>query len=183
MGQGALRSQMDVRICFRVRERRDVDLILGQGMLTAGWQAHSLNAPGKFLISAPEHDTPRRARAYLVTDQAVTETASRHAPLRPRLDEVSRRALAERAARLPHATADEFGPEPEPDTEDGPAALLWAALCQAPQDGIPVADLVAATGRSHRWVNYRLKALADTGRAIQIKRGVWLPLHRDGDAQ
>ena len=65
MGQGALRSQMDVRICFRVRERRDVDLILGQGMLSAGWQAHTLNAPGKFLISAPEHDTPRRARAYL----------------------------------------------------------------------------------------------------------------------
>ena len=30
MGQGALRSQMDIRICFRVRERRDVDLILGQ---------------------------------------------------------------------------------------------------------------------------------------------------------
>ena len=58
MGQGALRSQMDVRICFRVRERKDVDLILGQGMLAAGWHAHTLNAPGKFLISAPEHDTP-----------------------------------------------------------------------------------------------------------------------------
>src|SRR5215813_1410454 len=72
MGSGAVRSQMDTRICFRVRERRDVDLILGQGMLTAGWHAHSLNAPGKFLVSAPEHTTPRRARAYLITDQAVT---------------------------------------------------------------------------------------------------------------
>lgn len=50
-------------------ERRDVDLILGQGMLAAGWLAHKLNAPGKFLISAPEYDTPRRAHAYLVTDQ------------------------------------------------------------------------------------------------------------------
>jgi DNA segregation ATPase FtsK/SpoIIIE, S-DNA-T family len=30
-----VRSQMDVRICFRVRERQDVDLILGQGMLAA----------------------------------------------------------------------------------------------------------------------------------------------------
>ena len=79
MGQGALRSQMDVRICFRVRERKDVDLILGQGMLTTGWQAHKLNAPGKFLISAPEHDTPRRARAYLLTDEAVSTTASQHA--------------------------------------------------------------------------------------------------------
>src|SRR5262249_22037682 len=30
MGQGAVRSQMDIRISFRVRERKDVDLILGQ---------------------------------------------------------------------------------------------------------------------------------------------------------
>jgi hypothetical protein len=59
MGKGAVRSQMDVRISFRVRERKDVDLILGQGMLTAGWHAHTLNAPGKFLVSAQEHDTPR----------------------------------------------------------------------------------------------------------------------------
>ena len=58
MGQGAVRSQMDVRICFRVRERTDVDLILGQGMLAAGWNAQTLNAPGKFLIAAAEHDTP-----------------------------------------------------------------------------------------------------------------------------
>ena len=57
MGQGAVRSQMDIRISFRVRERKDVDLILGQGMLSAGWHAHSLDAPGKFVISDPEHDT------------------------------------------------------------------------------------------------------------------------------
>jgi DNA segregation ATPase FtsK/SpoIIIE-like protein len=36
MGGGAVRSQMDVRVSFRVRERKDVDLILGQGMLAAG---------------------------------------------------------------------------------------------------------------------------------------------------
>src|SRR5208283_2749674 len=59
MGQGAVRSQMDLRICFRVREPRDVDLILGQGMLRAGWDAHNLNAPGKFLVSAPGHDRPQ----------------------------------------------------------------------------------------------------------------------------
>jgi len=33
----AVRSQMDVRICLRVRERRDVDLVLGQGSFNAGW--------------------------------------------------------------------------------------------------------------------------------------------------
>ncbi|MGH3611416.1 MAG: hypothetical protein ACRDRK_02095, partial [Pseudonocardia sp.] len=58
MGSGAARSQMDIRICLRVRERRDIDLILGQGMLAAGWHAHTLDAPGKFLLSTPEHHTP-----------------------------------------------------------------------------------------------------------------------------
>ena len=92
MGSGAVRSQMDVRICLRVRERRDVDLILGQGMLAAGWAAHTLNAPGKFLISTPEHTTPRRARAYRVDDQAVAAIAA--PPRRPTPH--ARRALAGR---------------------------------------------------------------------------------------
>jgi DNA segregation ATPase FtsK/SpoIIIE-like protein len=92
MGQGAVRSQMDLRICFRVREQRDVDLVLGQGMLKAGWNAHKLDAPGKFLISAPEHNIPRRARAYLVTDEAVSATSARHARIRRQLDSISRNA-------------------------------------------------------------------------------------------
>jgi hypothetical protein len=74
---------MDLRICFRVREPRDVDLILGQGMLRAGWDAHNLNAPGKFLISAPGHDRPKRARAYLLSDDAVAATAAHYAHHRP----------------------------------------------------------------------------------------------------
>ena len=94
MGQGAVRSQMDLRICFRVRERKDVDLVLGQGMLRAGWDAHNLNAPGKFLVSAPEHSTPKRARAYLLTDQLVADTATRYANSRPALDQESQRAIA-----------------------------------------------------------------------------------------
>jgi DNA translocase FtsK/SpoIIIE-like protein len=178
MGRGALRSQMDIRICFRVRERRDVDLVLGQGMLTAGWQAHKLNAPGKFLISAPEHDTPRRARAYLLTDQAIVQTAADHAPLRPELDEVSLRALTERPQGRPKAPGD----EPSAEAEDGPGALLWAALSRAPEDGVPTADLEAATGMSQRWVHYRLRALADAGRAIQVRRGYWRAASPEGDA-
>jgi FtsK/SpoIIIE family len=181
MGQGALRSQMDVRICFRVRERKDVDLVLGQGMLSAGWHAHTLNAPGKFLISAPEHDTPRRARAYLVTDQAVAQTASEHAPLRPDLDQVSLRALDERAQGQADRPESEPSQGPGQDSRTGPDALLWTALCLAPEHGVPVNDLVATTGMSHRWVNYRLRALADTGRAVQIKRGIWRATRPEGD--
>ena len=178
MGQGAVRSQMDMRVCFRVRERKDVDLILGQGMLAAGWNAHALNAPGKFLISAAEHDTPRRARAYLLTDQAVANTATL----------VRRSAAAPgpglgRRARHIHAERGPADPDDGPDWPDpagwrggtptaDPDALLWAALSIAPEQGVPVADLVAATGRSHRWVNYRLRALAESGQVIQVKRGM-----------
>jgi len=103
MGAGAVRSQMDLRICFRVREPRDVDLVLGQGMLRAGWDAHNLNAPGKFLISAPGHDTPRRARAYLLTDQVAAGTAAHYVGSRPGLDAESRRAIG--SARWPGTLA------------------------------------------------------------------------------
>ena len=176
MGQGAVRSQMDIRTCFRVRERRDVDLILGQGMLSAGWHAHTLNAPGKFLISAPGHDIPRRGRAYLLTDEAVRATAERYATTRPALDEVSQRVLTERPSEALGLETTGGGAG-----EDDPDAILWAALSFAPEDGIPVADLVAATGMSHRWVNYRLRALADSGQAIQLKRGMWRATTPGGD--
>jgi len=198
MGQGAVRSQMDLRICFRVRERKDVDLILGQGMLVAGWHAHTLNAPGKFLISAPEHGTPRRARAYLLTDDVVADTAACYAIQRPELDEVSRLAIEDRhatAATLP--TPAEPGPDapytpsdaPDDDEpEDGhresvdmPEAVLWAALSLAPDAGVSVPDLMTMTGMGRRWVYYRLQALAAEGRAIQVTRGMWQAVTAEDD--
>ncbi|TQS46176.1 FtsK/SpoIIIE domain-containing protein [Cryptosporangium phraense] len=62
MGNGAVRSQMDVRICLRVCERRDVDLVLGQGMLAAGWNAHTLDAAGAIPRRAPAIRLPARRR-------------------------------------------------------------------------------------------------------------------------
>ena len=198
MGQGAVRSQMDLRVAFRVRERKDVDLILGQGMLVAGWHAHTLNAPGKFLISAPEHTTPRRTRAYLLTDQGVADTAAHYANQRPGLDEVSRLAIEDKratAASLPAPT--ESGPdalntpsagrdgdgEPDDGGEPGnpPEAILWAALSLAPDAGISVPDLMTMTGMGRRWVYYRLQALAAEGRAIQITRGMWRAVAAESD--
>ncbi|MGI8330368.1 FtsK/SpoIIIE domain-containing protein [Actinomadura scrupuli] len=174
MGKGAVRSQMDVRVSFRVRERKDVDLILGQGMLTAGWHAHTLNAPGKFLISAPEHDTPRRARAYLLTDETVTDAAQQHSQLRPILDEVSRMAIDEAHAGV-HLHSEQPPSQKAEDGEqdDQPETLLWAMLTAAPAEGIPVPHLMKATGMSRPWIYQRLRSLADAGRVIQISRGRW----------
>ena len=183
MGHGAVRSQMDVRICFRVRERKDVDLILGQGMLAAGWQAHTLDAPGKFLVSAAEHGTPRRGRAYLITDEVVVTTAGLHADLRPPLDEISQQAIEDRNRTEPAAAAaDEIG-EPHgssPDIEDkhgraddDPEAILWAALSLAPDDGTTVPELMTATGMSRPWIYLRLRELAESGQVVQVSRGRW----------
>ena len=173
MGRGAVRSQMDVRICFRVRERKDVDLILGQGMLTAGWHAHTLNAPGKFLVSAAEHATPRRARAYLITDEAVAITAARHSPLRPPLDTVSRDSIRRALEPSPIAASD------DQRASGAPEKMLWAALSLAPDEGMTVPDLVQYTGMSRPWVYLRLRELLTAGQVVQVSRGRWRAVGSD----
>ena len=175
MGQGAVRSQMDLRICFRVREPRDVDLILGQGMLRAGWDAHNLNAPGKFLVSAPGHDRPKRARAYLVTDEVVVYTAAHYAGVRPVLDEESRRAVDYARwtrAQSPDAPA-QGNPQETEGTRDTTDSALWQALCAAPAEGWGTSELMRITGWKRTKLYRHLREYAETGRAIQVSRGHW----------
>jgi S-DNA-T family DNA segregation ATPase FtsK/SpoIIIE len=182
MGQGAVRSQMDTRICFRVRERKDVDLVLGQGMLNAGWHAHTLNVPGKFLVSAPEHTTPKRARAYLVADDDVARVVAYYGPRRPQLDDVSRGALDRDPAFAESApwylknvqpVADE--PENTPDSHDSNPleSVLWEALCRVPGTGADVAELMRMTGLGRSAVYKYLALLAGQGRAVKAGWGRW----------
>jgi DNA segregation ATPase FtsK/SpoIIIE, S-DNA-T family len=192
MGSGAARSQMDIRICLRVRERRDVDLILGQGMLAAGWHAHTLDAPGKFLISTPEHHTPRRARAYLLTDDDVSTIAARNQANRPLLDPLSQNAAdnhnAARPAPLivlsPRTTADEqtAAPAYHPARHDNPNIALWIALRRAPGHGLSIRDLMTATGMGRTWVYARLQEHTTAGRAVQVRRGRWVAASDTDDA-
>jgi S-DNA-T family DNA segregation ATPase FtsK/SpoIIIE len=163
MGGGALRSQMSVRVCLRVRERRDVDLILDKGMLTAGWHAHTLDAPGKFYVLADGHNQPRRARAYLVTDEHVRETVTRYADRRPDLDPLSRAAIDRPSRAL----------EPLTKAVDDPEQTLRTALDEAPDSGLTIHELIHATGMKRTWIYDRLQALATTGRARQVTRGRW----------
>ena len=165
MGQGAVRSQMDLRICFRVREQRDVDLVLGQGMLKAGWNAHKLNAPGKFLVSAPEHDIPRRARAYLVTDQMVAETSAWHSQIPRELDQISRNAML---AATPAGFQPQYG-----NPGQSPEEVLWAALRTAPDEGWEIGALMSLTGMTRTTLYRYLRDLVSDGRAYQVSRGRW----------
>jgi len=185
MGQGAVRSQMDLRICFRVRERKDVDLVLGQGMLRAGWDAHNLNAPGKFLVSAPEHDTPKRARAYLLTDQVVTDTAARSAGNRPSLDEESQRAILAPGNPRPlpeRNSGDDYGsPDADAESTTGSAEeTLWLALCMAPDEGADIGELMRVTGMSRPTLYRHLGQHARAGRAVQVSRGRWRATTTEG---
>ena len=104
----AVRSQMDIRICLRVREPRDADLILGQGSVNSGWHAHKLTKPGEFLISDPEHAMPERNRAYLLTDARRDYHAAQCAPLRPHSAPTGRHA-----------------PDHPGTAADGPGGYAW----------------------------------------------------------
>jgi DNA segregation ATPase FtsK/SpoIIIE, S-DNA-T family len=171
MGGNAVRSQMDVRLCLRVRERRDVDLILGQGSLAAGWHAHTLTQPGEFLISAPELTVPERARGYLITDEQVASQAARYArPAPAPVGGAGPPGSAQTAE--PRAPGEPVGDVAPAAAEDAHRAL-WAALCNAPDGGFPVSVLIRASGKSRSWVYGRLAELADQGRAVQVRYGSW----------
>jgi len=136
---------------------------------------------GKFLISAPEHTTPRRARAYLVTDDDVSRTAQHFAPSRPQLDDVSRAAIlghqAEPAAWCDTGDAQDDTGEPatDPDSQDmtTPEGALWLALYVAPEEGADIAELLRASGMTRPTLYRHLAQHARAGRAIQVTRGRW----------
>ncbi|WP_173078254.1 FtsK/SpoIIIE domain-containing protein [Phytohabitans rumicis] len=183
MTHNAVRSQMDIRICLRVRERRDVTLILGDGMLAAGWNAHKLDLPGKFLVSArePQFQVPRPARAYYITLRDINSI------------------VGEYGEYSPHTNADmpsEFDPDTYLVTDSGtepptaetfatpadvavidrpptPERVLLEALRNAPEEGVTVPELVAVTEKPRVWVYRRLKQLSDAGHAHQVTWGHW----------
>jgi S-DNA-T family DNA segregation ATPase FtsK/SpoIIIE len=184
MGEGsAIRSQMDVRFCFRVRERGDVDLIIGQGAYGAGWDATALDAPGKFLLSAPGHDAPRRGRVYLITDDQVQTVAARHA--RPQDQSAapgkedqpnethSRDGAADGADHGPLNLTAGGGDDRDDGAPVSGDVALWAALRAAGDDGLTIAQLMDATGRSRAWVYGRVRDHDRDGRITRTARGRW----------
>ncbi len=176
MGQGAVRSQMDLRICFRVREPRDVDLVLGTG-----------NAPGRMGCPQPQRarEIPRlraRARPAEASPRLPAHRPGRHrnrralrripATARPE----SRRAILAAANTRPVQDEDPANDGDTPEAGRPPTMAeqaLWMALCRAPLEGIGVGDLISATGMTRSTIYRHLRELARSGHVVQVSRGRW----------
>jgi len=172
-----LRGQLTTTICLRLREPRHVAMVLGDGMLAAGWSANRLTEPGQFLIHSPKHGTPRPARAYWLSDHAV-EDAVRRFGARPGLDTLSA-AAAEAPARGTHLDLEDDVPEPDDDTEqdfggatESDVAIL-SVLRAAPGRRLSTGALHDETGVSRATLHRRLTAMALSGAVVKLGHGLW----------
>jgi S-DNA-T family DNA segregation ATPase FtsK/SpoIIIE len=67
LGGGALRAQLTVRVCLRVTEPADGELILGRSKARLGYRPDLLDAPGKLLVwDPPDHTRPIPAKVLHV---------------------------------------------------------------------------------------------------------------------
>ena len=92
MGQGAVRSRSTPGSASASASARTLTSSSDKACSTRDGTLTPSTPPASS-FSAPEHTTPRCGRAYLINDQAVSETAARYAGERPELDDVSRHAL------------------------------------------------------------------------------------------
>ena len=108
---------------------------------------------------------------YLINDAQVTDAASAYAGRQP-------------AILLPARQAADFSeeepsqgwhrvPDDRTDTAADPDRLLLMVLCDAPEEGTTVAELVEITGMSRATVYRRLRTHADNGNAVQLGDGRW----------
>lgn len=74
LGSINVRTQVGTRICMRVRESADTNLILGSGSVADGWRAERLGPEGSLLLRASGYSLPRAGRAYWVADPQPPES-------------------------------------------------------------------------------------------------------------
>jgi S-DNA-T family DNA segregation ATPase FtsK/SpoIIIE len=197
LGGGALRAQLTVRVCLRVTEPADGELILGRGKAKQGYRPDLLDAPGKLLAwDPPDHTRPVPAKAYTLDRARIRQLAAAPGAV-PELDADSAAALAERfvpdqpppergTARQERTTPparerSQAGDEPlavlPEDAGDGdPLAALWAALREAGPRGAKVAELAHMVGRAKTWVYERLQELHRQGQVERAGHGRWRPI-------
>jgi S-DNA-T family DNA segregation ATPase FtsK/SpoIIIE len=194
LGSTEMRAQILVKVILRVERKGHVNVVLGEGKATSGWRAEEIDPakPGTFYLDAPGATTPSLARAWLITDHAVRDTAARYRTQRPRLDLASAQAAGTPPARATAVTGGTTGTSgtsgtgpaggttPNPSTSESaatqdrdPELLLAEAMVAAGADGVRAVELAEQIGMGRTWVYDKLKDLAARGRAEQVTRGRW----------
>jgi len=195
LGGGALRAQLTVRICLRVTEPRDGELILGQGKNRLGYRPDLLDAPGKLLLwDPPDHTRPIPAKVLHVDRARIPRLLAAAGPgAVPDLDPGTAAGITAAAqyetaasggdpARPPSAVASDgeppgqpadTAPIPTPAGVGDPLAALRTCLRAAGPRGAKVAELAAAIGRAKTWVYERLQDLVRTGEVERVGHGRW----------
>jgi S-DNA-T family DNA segregation ATPase FtsK/SpoIIIE len=208
LGGGALRAQLTVRVCLRVTELGDTDLILGRGRRQLGYRPDLLDAPGKLLIwDPPDHMRPIPAKVLHVDRARIPRVVAAAGPKAvPDLDPATAAGIAAAAGRCDptgsaadpaHQSSAVASPAPlgpMADTApipvlslsgDGdPLGGLLACLRAAGPRGARVAELAAAIGRAKTWVYERLQDLHRAGEVERARHGRWRltrPDALDGD--
>jgi hypothetical protein len=183
-----------VRVCLRVTEPADGELILGRGKAKQGYRPDLLDAPGKLLVwDPPDHTRPIPAKAYTLDRPRIRQlVTAAQAPV-PELDPDSAAALAERAVSdqpppepriapdgrttATHPERPQAPDEPtaviEPAGDRDPLAALLAALQDAGPRGAKVAELAHTVGRAKTWVYERLQDLHRQGQVERAGHGRW----------
>jgi S-DNA-T family DNA segregation ATPase FtsK/SpoIIIE len=172
LGSVDARTQMTARIALGVVEARDAELILGTGRLGAGWRPDRLSGLGYFLLLLPgQHEVPRPARAYWLTDETVRAAACRTGAQRSALDPASAAAASD--PQPPSTAVDVPAVEVLSPRRDDPDAALLAVLRSAPRGGLAAHELAARIGRSRSWTFDRLSFHTKAGRAVRLRHGRW----------
>jgi DNA segregation ATPase FtsK/SpoIIIE, S-DNA-T family len=163
----ALRGQLHTRVCMRVTEAGEVDMVLGRGFSGEGWRADRLlREPGTFLIfDPPEQVQPAPARCFLMSDSAVAAAVDACKGLRPQLDATTAAAVL---GSVDPSDPDEAGEELPQD----PETKLLRLLSAADSDGLLATDLAREVGKGKSWTFEALKRLAAQGR-VESVRGRW----------
>jgi S-DNA-T family DNA segregation ATPase FtsK/SpoIIIE len=198
LGGGALRAQLTVRVCLRVTEPADGELVLGRGKARLGYRPDLLDAPGKLLVwDPPDHTRPIPAKVLhvdrariprllatvdpaAVPDLDPATAAALNEPARPDDDGGPAAHPARPAPAEPAGPAATTTPIPAPASEGDPLAGLLACLRAAGPRGARVAELAAAIGRAKTWVYERLQDLARAGEVERAGHGRWRLTRPDG---
>jgi S-DNA-T family DNA segregation ATPase FtsK/SpoIIIE len=171
----ALRGQLQTRVCMRVTETREADMVLGGGLGREGWRADRLlREPGTFLIlDAPEHVQPVPGRCFLMSDSAVAAAVDACKGLRPQLDAITTAAVVGRDAK-PEPPDQQADPSvPHEARQLDPEAALLAALAEAGAEGLALDELITLGLGQRTWIYERLKRLVDRGAVKRLGGRRW----------